>query len=248
MSSARARMPPSSRDETAPARARARTPDDDVAGAIANQRAGRTSKVRDHELASLAVGNRTLRAGLENFADVFRFVQMKRAGRLPALEADRPDFGEPVMVDHARSPSRLDPLPRRRNAAAGLSGHDQHAHRARGQIGLPAAHLARDLEQSKRVCRRAADDGGLQCLDHRRDVPGSTCRRPECSAPRSGSPPRTPSRSRETARTRTERKSDRARRRSRRRRQPSSTRASTASSRSCRATARGLPVVDDVWL
>ena len=133
----------------------------------------------------------------------------------------------------------LDPLARRRNAAARLAGDDQHADAALRQRPLGPL-LGGDLRQPERVGRRAADDGRRR---RRRSSPGACWLDmpppgTQCSAHLAAGLERR-SRSRETARTRTGRTCGRPARRARRDTPPSSTRASTASSRSCRSSAAG---------
>ena len=175
---------------------------------------------------------------LEHLADVLLFVEMKRAWRLPALEAHRSDLGESVVIDHAGAPPLLDPLARGWDAAAGLSRDDQRANRARGEVG--AAALGGDLEQPQRVGRRATDDGRAQRVDQRepglarhaarRDAVGAQLAagfecRPETEE-------RTEGKRKENAIARAD---------VRPRRPPSSIRASTASFRWCRAISAARP-------
>ena len=152
---------------------------------------------------------------IQHLADVLALVDVQESRRVPALEAERADFGQAVMVDDARAPALLDARARGRNAAARLASHD----RARARVRRPARRRpcsAAHLGQSQRVGRRAADDGGTH---RRRSAPaasGSTCRRREWRAGPSGRRPRSRPRSRGTARTKTERTRDRRQRRGRR--------------------------------
>ena len=103
---------------------------DDIGGAIADDRTGRAPEIRHDQLAHLTVGDRLAGGGIDHLAQVFRLVEVQKPGALPALEADRPDLGQPVMIDHARAPAPLDALARRGDAAARLARDDHHAHAA----------------------------------------------------------------------------------------------------------------------
>ena len=234
MSSARARIPPSSRAQRAAARARLGAAHDEVAGAIADQRARRAAEVRHHQLAAAAVRDGPLRLGVDHLAEEAALVEVQEAGRLPALEADGPDLGQAVVVDHAGAPGLLDARARRGDAAARLAGDDQHAHAALAQAD---ALGGRHLGEVQRVGRRAADDRGVECSRAATAARRWSCRRRGGSARRAGRPRRRRSRSRGTARTRTGRTRGRRAPRAPRGRRSSSTRAATASSRWCRASA-----------
>ena len=109
------------------------------------------------------------------------FVQVQRPRRFPALEADRPDLGQAMVIEDARAPRRLDARPRGRDAAARFAGHDQRPHRARRQRALgpllappprPAAarrwacSTRRSGPTSAMVARRTCVDmppPGMQC-------------------------------------------------------------------------------------
>src|SRR5262245_29203677 len=95
---------------------------------------------------------------LQHFANVLTLVQMKESRRLEAFEADRPDFGGAVMIDHARSPLLFNSLSCRWNAPARFAGNDNDPHAALGE--RPAAVLGGDLGETQRVSRRAADHSG----------------------------------------------------------------------------------------
>ena len=138
------------------------------------------------------------------------------------------------MVDHARAPGLLDALARRRDAAARLARHDQHAHRALAQRD---ALGRRDLGEVQRVGRRAADDGRADAREQRqpqraRHAAARHAERADLRAGVEGRPEAEEGPERE-------RKEDAvARAHARRRgRPPSSTRAATASSRWCRSSA-----------
>ena len=122
-----------------------------------------------------------------------RLVEVQAAGRLPALEADRPDLGQAVVIDDARAPALLDALARRRNAAAGLARDDEHADaavaRAVGRSGMPSCRRPRPAAARRSACSTRP------WRRRRRSSPaaaGWTCRRRARSARRSGSRHRTP--------------------------------------------------------
>ena len=235
MSSLRVRMPPSRRANVRPQ-------------AHGSTRRTTTSPVR-YRMAGLAVRPRLVTTsspgvpsgtglpgrGVHHLAEERVFVQVQRPRRFPALEADRSDLGQAVVIQDPRAPRRLDARPRGRDVAARLAGDDQRSHRAGRQRALgpllappPRPGAARRWACSTRPsagCRRSSSAARAW-----------TCRRPARSAAPSASRPRSRPRSRGTARTRTGRTRGRRARCAPPGRRPSSSRASTASCRWCRAS------------
>ena len=74
------------------------------------------------------------------------------------------------MVDDPRPPAALDPLPGRRDAAAGLAGDDDDANRTAGRPVAPS-RSARHVQQSQRVGRGAAHHRRGQGLDRGQSLP-----------------------------------------------------------------------------
>ena len=206
--------------ERAAAAAPLGTAHDEIGGAIPNDGTGRAPEIRHDQLAHLTIGDRLTGGGIDHLAQVFRFVEVQKSRVLPALEADRPDLGQPVMVDHPRAPALLDALPRRGDAAARLARDNHHAHAAVGQrtrapFVTPSAAATPPLPPPPPpAAAHTSACSTRPSASPNRSSPAatdSTCRRPARSARRSDSRPRTRSRSRETDRTRTGRRCDRRR-------------------------------------
>ncbi len=165
---------------------------DQVAGAIANQRRADAPQVGEHELARRRRRDRRAGARVDHLGDELGFDQVDAAPSR-AREAGRAHLGHTGVVDAARPPCLLDSIADLRDAGARLAGVDEHPDVARAQV---EAELGGALGESKRVGRRAADDGDAACRGSRAGAARWTCRRPGWSARRSRRPPRRPTRSR----------------------------------------------------
>ena len=183
---------------------------------------------------------------IEHLGDELPFVHVQIPGGFPALEAHRTDLGETVMIDHASAPAALDPLPRRRDAAARLARDD----RAHAPCFRPAAAADARARRSPRDAARRSACSTRPSRRPTRSAPAgsdSTCRRRECSAAPSGDRPRTPAQNPRNGPNENGKNT----------RSPAPTRAPryTAfqqSSSNCQLSLvsiqrSGRPVVDDVW-
>jgi hypothetical protein len=144
-------------------------PDHEIAGSIADDRARCAPQVGDDELALAPVRRLLSRYRIDDFANVFGFVQMKGSRTLTAFEADRANFSQAMVVHGARPPLLLDPFTRGGNAASRLAGDDQQTHGAftegTASGSLPDFGCGR-FGEAQGVSWRAADDGCSKSVDH----------------------------------------------------------------------------------
>src|SRR5262249_21326600 len=83
----------------------ARSHSDEVAGAVADERAAEAAEVGEDELANLAHGHGLLAVRLDDLRKIVIFEQRHRARRINRLNGDRADLGHAIVVEDAGAPN-----------------------------------------------------------------------------------------------------------------------------------------------